>query len=51
MCNEKECRNCAGEGYTHHDCGDDSCCCLNPENNVICHVCNGEGYIEVSEDV
>ena len=31
------------EGYSHHDCGDDTCCCLNPEPNVKCDICNGEG--------
>lgn len=38
----QECENCE-EGYSYHDCGEDCCCCLNPENNVICDTCNGEG--------
>jgi len=38
----KECWNC-DEGYTHHDCGEDTCCCLDPEPNVKCDICNGEG--------
>ena len=31
------------EGYSHHDCGDDTCCCLNPEPNVVCNICLGDG--------
>jgi len=38
-----DCWNCGGEGYTHHDCGEDTCCCLVPELNVECDVCDGEG--------
>lgn len=38
-----ECWNCGGEGYTHHDCGEDCCCCRYPENNVPCDVCHGQG--------
>jgi hypothetical protein len=37
-----DCENCE-DGYTDHDCGEDTCCCLNPENNVTCDVCDGEG--------
>lgn len=36
-----ECWNCGGEGFTHHDCGEDTCCCLEPEDNVICDTCMG----------
>jgi hypothetical protein len=36
------CGNCF-EGYTGHDCGEDCCCCLYPEDNVICDICDGEG--------
>lgn len=39
----EECEYCGGEGYTDHDCGDDCCCCLDPELNVPCDVCHGEG--------
>ena len=38
-----ECWNCGGEGYSGHDCGEDCCCCADPEPNVVCHVCNGKG--------
>jgi len=31
------------EGHSHHDCGEDTCCCLNPEPNVKCDICNGDG--------
>lgn len=38
-----DCWNCDGSGYMYHDCGEDTCCCAEPENNVTCDVCNGEG--------
>ena len=38
-----DCYNCAGEGFSHHDCGDDCCCCLAPEDNVLCEICKGNG--------
>lgn len=37
-----ECWNC-DEGYSGHDCGEDCCCCLDPEDNVICDICRGKG--------
>lgn len=37
-----DCWNCI-EGLTGHDCGEDTCCCLHPEDNVVCDICNGEG--------
>jgi len=39
----EECANCGGEGVTGHDCGEDCCCCLDPEDNVVCDCCGGEG--------
>jgi len=39
----EDCWNCGGEGYSHHNCGEDCCCCLYPEDNVLCDICNGEG--------
>jgi hypothetical protein len=36
------CGNCF-EGFTSHDCGEDCCCCLDPEDNVVCDICLGEG--------
>ncbi len=38
-----ECENCGGEGFVGHDCGEDCCCCLDPEDNVPCDVCGGKG--------
>lgn len=37
-----ECENC-DDGLDGHDCGDDICCCLNPEDNVTCQYCGGKG--------
>ena len=37
------CEECNGEGYSYHDCGEDTCCCLDPEPNVECDSCDGEG--------
>lgn len=38
----QECWNCT-DGYSHHDCGEDTCCCVEPEDNVVCDVCQGAG--------
>ena len=35
-----ECGNC-DDGFTGHDCGEDSCCCADPCNNVVCDICHG----------
>ena len=40
-----ECWDCGGEGVTHHDCGEDTCCCLSPEDNVACETCGGRGWL------
>lgn len=37
-----ECWNCE-EGYSGHDCGEDCCVCLEPEDNVRCDICHGKG--------
>lgn len=37
-----DCPNCE-DGYSSHDCGEDTCCCLDPLPNVVCDWCNGEG--------
>lgn len=45
LCCEEEwidCYNCE-DGYSHHECGEDSCCCPDPKNNVKCDICNGNG--------
>lgn len=31
------------DGFDGHDCGDDCCCCLRPEENVQCQFCDGTG--------
>ncbi len=38
------CWSCSGEG-AYHDCGEDCCCCLEPDEdlNVQCDICKGEG--------
>ena len=40
------CWQCFGEGG-FHDCGEDSCCCLEPELNIPCDVCDWEGEYPV----
>lgn len=37
------------EGYSYHDCGEDTCCCLNPEPNVRCDTCEGKGGWYIKE--
>lgn len=39
----EDCTNCGGSGLRGHDCIDDTCCCLDPEENVECDVCDGQG--------
>jgi hypothetical protein len=38
-----DCWNCGGSGFSHHDCGDDCCCCADPGDNVECDICDGVG--------
>ncbi len=38
-----ECASCGADGVTGHDCGDDTCCCVDPEDNLRCDTCDGEG--------
>jgi hypothetical protein len=38
-----DCWACGGEGAVEHDCGEDTCCCIDPKPNVICDVCDGDG--------
>jgi hypothetical protein len=45
-----DCPECQGEGVTHHDCGEDSCCCADPEPNVRCRVCDGRGVVAVGDE-
>jgi hypothetical protein len=37
------CFKCDGQGVDGHECGEDCCVCLDPEDNVPCDVCDGEG--------
>jgi hypothetical protein len=37
------CDVCDGEGLDGHDCGEDCCCCADPEPNVQCQLCQGRG--------
>lgn len=39
----RTCWDCGGERYTHHDCGEDCCVCLEPEDSVRCDTCHGKG--------
>ena len=36
-----ECEHC-DDGYSGHDCGEDTCCCADPIDNVVCDICRGE---------
>ena len=38
----QHCEYCE-DGYDGHDCGDDCCACLHPEENVTCRYCDGTG--------
>lgn len=38
-----ECWECGGEGVSGHDCGEDTCCCMDPDDNMTCELCNGKG--------
>lgn len=42
-----DCWKCGGEGVDGHDCGEDTCCCLNPDDNVECDNCGGTGRIPI----
>jgi len=39
------CYTCDGTGVDGHDCGEDSCCCLEPEENAECSDCDGAGSV------
>jgi hypothetical protein len=38
-----DCEHCDEFGMDGHDCGEDSCCCAFPEDNITCTVCGGSG--------
>jgi hypothetical protein len=44
------CDQCDGEGLYGHDCGEDCCPCLDPEDNEPCDLCGGEGGWWVCEN-
>lgn len=37
----EDCEYC-DEGYDGHECGEDTCCCLYPEENMVCQICEGK---------
>jgi len=39
---EESCHACFGEGG-FHDCGEDTCVCLDKSPNIMCEDCNGKG--------
>lgn len=39
----ERCEMCGGDGLDGHDCGEDSCCCMDPEPNLTCDACRGRG--------
>lgn len=41
-CDYQRCGDCE-DGLSGHDCGEDCCCCLYPEDNVTCETCDGTG--------
>lgn len=42
LCEYNRCDECE-DGFDGHDCGEDCCCCLYPEDNVVCQFCDGYG--------
>lgn len=45
-----ECDECGGTGLNGHECGEDVCFCKNPEDNIECAACEGEGVFELEDD-
>ncbi len=43
-CSDQRCFDCGGEGVNGHECGDDCCCCADPEENMLCETCQGKGH-------
>ena len=44
------CEQCGGDGLYGHECGEDCCVCLHPEDNKSCDLCGGLGWVYVQED-
>ena len=40
------CEQCDGDGVYGHHCGEDCCCCLDPEENEPCDLCDGRGWFK-----
>jgi hypothetical protein len=38
-----ECHELDCDGGYYHDCGEDCCCCADPQPNVPCRTCDGNG--------
>jgi hypothetical protein len=41
------CEHCGGSGADGHECGEDCCSCADPEDNVACGICGGDGHYGV----
>ena len=39
----EDCDVCGGDGYDGHECGEDTCACAWPQDNVVCDTCGGKG--------
>lgn len=42
------CEECDGKGEIPHDCGSDTCCCIDPDP-IICSNCDGDGNVFVPQ--
>ncbi len=50
MSDLETCFQCHGLGGWH-DCGEDTCCCIDPEEiTLFCDECNGEGVLICRDD-
>lgn len=47
---QETCEQCEGSGEAPHDCGEDTCSCIEPLPE-ICSTCEGSGYVYVQEKV
>ena len=45
------CWQCGGGGG-FHDCGEDTCCCLDPDAGLgrVCDICGGDGMLKIAKD-
>lgn len=39
---DRTCEVCGGSGFVH-DCGEDCCCCDDPDDDTACEWCGGTG--------